>query len=125
MKIVGTLVATAALTLAVSAGASAEGDAVAGKKVFNKCRACHSFDAKKKIGPTLAGVMGRKAGAIEGYRYSKAFQASDVVWDDISIAAYLTAPRKFMKGTKMAFAGLRKPADIANVIAFIKANNPQ
>lgn len=122
MKILGKLFATVAVALAVTAGAQAEGDAIAGKKVFNKCRACHSFDAKKKIGPTLAGVMGRKAGTVEGYRYSKAFQASDVVWDEASIGAYLAAPRKYIKGTKMAFAGLRKPADIANIIAFLKTN---
>jgi len=122
MKKLGKLVAAAAVALAMTTGAQAEGDAVAGKKVFNKCRACHSFDAKKKIGPTLADVMGRKAGTVEGFRYSKAFQASDVVWDEASMAAYLAAPRKFIKGTKMAFAGLRKPADIANVIAFLKAN---
>ncbi len=120
MKIVGTLVATALLSVMLTASASANGDAVKGKKVFRKCQACHSLEAgKKKMGPTLAGIIGRKAGSIEGYRYSKVFKSTDVVWDEAALTAYLKSPRKFMKGTKMAFGGLRKPEDIENLLAYL------
>jgi len=123
MRIVGKVALAALVGAAISVSAQAEGDVALGEKVFRKCKACHSFDpAKKKMGPTLAGVMGRKAAAVEGYKYSKGFQKLDVVWDDASMAAFLKAPRKFAKGTKMAFAGLRKPADVENLLAYMKAN---
>jgi len=121
MKTIGKSLIAATLAVVVSITAQAEGDATKGEKVFRKCKACHSMDAKKKIGPSLAGIMGRKAGAVEGYRYSKVFQTTEIVWDENTLAAYLKAPRKFMKGTKMAFAGLRKPEEIADVIAYMAA----
>ncbi|MEC9165965.1 MAG: cytochrome c family protein, partial [Pseudomonadota bacterium] len=68
----------------------------------------------------LKGIIGRQAASVEGYKYSKAMKASGLVWDDATLAAYLKKPRNFVKGTKMAFAGLRKDKDIANVIAYLK-----
>ena len=100
------------------------GDAAAGEKVFRKCKACHYVDQEKnKTGPHLVNIIGRKAGAVEGYKYSKAMAGSDLVWDEATLAAYLAAPRKYLKGTKMAFAGLKKDSDIANVIAYLKSPN--
>ncbi len=119
------LTATLALAFAAALGsgaAMAEGDAAAGEKVFKKCKACHTFDpSKKKIGPHLKGVIGRKAGSVEGYKYSKAMAGADITWDEASLDKFLTKPKKFLKGTKMTFAGLKKEAQRADVIAYLKA----
>ena len=105
----------------ISTGAHAR-DVAAGKKVFKKCKACHyAAKDKNKTGPHLVNLIGREAGSIEGYKYSKAMKSSGIVWDEDTLTAYLRAPKKYLKGTKMAFAGLRKDADIANVIAYLKA----
>lgn len=108
--------------LALASGAMAQ-DAAKGKKVFKKCKACHSLKAgKKKIGPDLAELFGRKAGSVKGFRYSKAMKKSGITWDEKSLDEYLTKPRKFIKGTKMSFPGLKKKADRDNLIAFLKAS---
>jgi cytochrome c len=91
--------------------------------VFKKCKACHWADKEKnKTGPHLVGIIGRTAGSLESYKkYSKAMKASGIVWDETTLNDYLRAPKKYLKGTKMAFAGLKKDADIENVIAYLKA----
>ena len=96
-------------------------DVAKGEKVFKRCKACHYADKEKnKTGPYLVDVIGRKAGSIDGYKYSKAMRESQLVWDEATLTAYLNAPKIFLKGTKMAFAGLKKEADIKNVIAYLK-----
>lgn len=96
-------------------------DVAKGERVFKRCKACHYADKEKnKTGPYLVDVIGRKAGSIDGYKYSKAMRESQLVWDEATLTAYLKAPKKFLKGTKMAFAGLKKEADIKNVIAYLK-----
>jgi len=120
-------IVTAALALALTAvlgsgAALAAGDAAAGEKVFKKCKTCHTFDpGKKKIGPHLKGVIGRKAGAVEGYKYSKAMKAADITWDAANLDEFLKKPKAFMKGTKMSFSGLKKDNQRADVIAYIEA----
>jgi cytochrome c len=112
------------LAAATSAPAWAEGDAEAGKTIFKKCGACHTLvEGKKKIGPSLYGVIGRTAGTAEGFTYSKAMKAygaSGVVWSAETLDPYLVAPRKVVKGTKMSFPGLKDEADRANVIAYLE-----
>ena len=104
-----------------STAALAEGDAAKGKKVFNKCKACHSLEeGKKKVGPSLHGIIGAEAGKMEGYKYSKAMLESGVVWTDENLDAYLTKPKEFMPGNKMVFVGLKKPEQRADVIAYLK-----
>lgn len=105
-----------------SFGTSAIADDVAnGEKVFKRCKACHYADKEKnKTGPHLVNIIGRKAGSIEGYKYSKAMRESGLIWDEATLTAYLKAPKKFLKGTKMVFAGLKKESDIQNVIAYLK-----
>ena len=119
------LTATLALALAAALGsgaALAEGDAAKGEKVFKKCKVCHTFDpGKKKIGPHLKGIVGRKAGAVEGYKYSKAMAESDITWDEASLDEFLTKPKAFVKKTKMSFAGLKKEDQRADLIAYLKA----
>ena len=120
-------VITAGLALAFAAAlgngaALAEGDAAAGEKVFKKCKVCHSFDpGKKKIGPHLLGVVGRGAGLVEGYKYSKAMAAAEITWDEASLDEFLTKPKAFLKKTKMSFAGLKKEKQRADLIAYLKA----
>lgn len=117
----------AALTLAVlSAPAFADGDAEKGEKVFAKCKACHDVEkGVSKVGPTLKGIVGRKAASVEGYTYSdpmKAKGTEGLVWTEEELAVYLPDPKKFVPGTKMSFAGLKKPEEVANVIAYLKAH---
>jgi cytochrome c2 len=111
-----------ASTLALgSSVALAEGDAAHGEVVFNKCKACHAVDeAKNKVGPYLVGVFGRPAGTAEGFKYSQAMKDSGVTWNEQTIAEYLADPRGYIKGNRMAFAGLKNQQDIADVIAYLK-----
>lgn len=100
--------------------AAVAGDVKAGKKVFKKCKACHKLEeGKKGVGPHLAGLMGRKAGAVEGFKYSKAMANSGLTWNTETLTSFLAKPKKYLKGTKMAFNGLKKPEDIENVLAYI------
>jgi len=108
------------LALGLTSGVATAGDAEAGKKVFAKCAVCHVVDKpQNKVGPTLHGVIGRPAGTVEGFKYSDAMKNSGLVWDEATLDAYLENPKEHVKGTKMAFAGLKKPEDRANVIAYI------
>ena len=96
-------------------------DPLTGKKVFKKCVACHSLqEGKNKIGPSLYNLMGRKAGSVEGYKYSKAMKNSDVVWDEESLDKFLIKPRKFIKRTKMSFRGIKKKSSRDDLISFFK-----
>jgi cytochrome c len=115
----------AALSIAgLSAGQSLAQDAAAGEKVFAKCKACHVADEdKNKVGPSLKGVIGRTAGTHADFKYSTAMieaGKAGLVWDEAKLTEYLRAPREMIKGGKMAFAGLKKDEDLANVIAYLK-----
>jgi cytochrome c len=111
-----------ASTLALgSSVALAEGDAAHGEAVFNKCKACHTVDqAKNKVGPYLVGVFGRPAGTAEGFKYSQAMKDSGITRDEATIAEYVANPRGYIKGNRMAFAGLKNQQDIADLIAYLK-----
>lgn len=111
--------------LAGNALALDAGDAEKGAKVFKKCQACHSVVAEdgNKIGPNLHGVVGRTAGTQEGFNYSDAMKAAGeggTVWDEATIEKYLRDPKGFIPKNKMAFAGIKKDSDMANIIAFLK-----
>jgi cytochrome c len=118
----------AAAFVAVLPAQAQEGDPAAGKKVFNKCMACHdAVTDKNKIGPSLLGVVGRKAGSLESFqdKYSQAMKdagAGGLVWDEANIGEYLKDPKGKIPGNKMAFAGLKKDDEVANVIAYLKAD---
>ena len=106
---------------------SVSGDAMRGEKVYRKCKACHTVEkgGPSRIGPNLWNILNQPAGAVEGYKYSKALierAEAGLVWDVESLDAYLHKPRKFLKGGKMTFAGLRKEQDRADVIAYLREN---
>lgn len=114
--------AVIALVAAVSAGGADAADAEKGAVVFKKCQACHRVgpEAKNLVGPILNGIVGRKAGTIEGYKYSDANKNSGITFDEATLATYLKSPKDMIPGTKMAFVGLKKDEDIADVIAYLK-----
>ena len=103
----------------------AMGDVVAGKKIFKKCAACHSITkgGKNKIGPALYNVVGRKFGEVTDYKYSKALAAYDKEWNFEELNGFLTKPAKYIKGTKMAYAGLKKEKDRASIIKYLNQNS--
>jgi cytochrome c len=121
-----TAIAALAVLLAIASPTLAEGDAANGAKVFNKCKACHENEkGLNKVGPTLKGVVGRKAASVADYKYSEAMLAKGtegVVWDEATLAIYLPDPKTFVPKTKMSFAGLKKPEEVADIIAYLKAN---
>ena len=103
----------------------AMGDITTGEKVFKKCAACHSIlkGGKNNIGPALYNVVGRDVGAISDYKYSKALAGYGKAWTFEELNGYLLKPAKWIKGTKMAFAGLRKEKDRASVILYLNQNS--
>lgn len=112
----------APLPLLAAAPAVRAQDAAQGELVFkHNCAICHTVEpGKNKIGPSLAGVVGRKAGSAPGYSYSDANKNSGITWSDAELDKYLTDPRGVVPGTKMLFAGLKNPDDRKNVIAYLK-----
>ena len=103
----------------------AMGDVTAGEKIFKKCAACHSIvkGGKNKIGPALYNVVERKVGGVEDYKYSKALAAYDKNWTFEELNGFLKKPAKYIKGTKMAYAGLRKETDRASIIKYLNQNS--
>ncbi|HUG61922.1 MAG TPA: cytochrome c family protein [Methylomirabilota bacterium] len=113
----------AAAVLASSTALGHAQDVAEGEKVFKKCVACHAVgeNARNKVGPALNGIAGAPIAEVEGFKYSKALEEkAGETWTDELMAAWLANPRDFAKGTKMAFAGLKKDDEIANVIAYLK-----
>jgi cytochrome c len=103
----------------------AMGDLTHGEKVFKKCAACHSIvkGGKNNIGPALYNVVGRQIGVVNDYKYSKALSGYGKEWTFEELNGYLIKPAKWIKGTKMAFAGLRKEKDRASVILYLNQNS--
>ncbi|ABG31150.1 MFS transporter [Roseobacter denitrificans] len=123
-------------TIVAESAAQAEPEVVAalfdadlaeeGEKVFRKCKSCHQVgeDAKNRVGPILNGIVGKPAGAVEGFRYSKPMAAAGeegLVWSEAELIAFLANPKDYMRGTKMAFAGLRKEDDLVAVVEYLKS----
>jgi cytochrome c len=119
------MIAASVMIGALNSASAQEGNAEEGAEVYKKCRACHDVgpDAKNKVGPLLNGILGRKAGTIEGFNYSdanKAAGAKGLVWTDEVMLKYLENPLTYMPGTKMAFAGLKDVQDRKDLIAYLK-----
>ncbi len=118
--------AGSAVTTPVSADVEsriAAADPAQGKIQFIQCRACHSLVPESepgKIGPTLYGVIGRRAGAVPGYSYSQAVASSGITWTADQVDKWLQHPSEFLPGNKMVFVGIRSPGDRANIIEYIR-----
>lgn len=110
----------AVLTATGLAQANAQ-DAAAGEKVFAVCKACHQVgdSAKNVVGPVLNGLIGRKAGSVEGYNYSDANKKSGFTWDEATFTEYIKDPKAKVPGTKMAFAGIKDEQKIKDLIAYL------
>jgi cytochrome c len=120
-SVLAALAMVGAGVLAIQAPAMAA-DAANGQKVFRQCQACHVANQEQnRVGPHLVGIIGRPAGAVDGFKYSDAMANSGIVWDQTTIAEYLANPRGYVNGNRMAFTGLRKPEDIADVIAYLES----
>lgn len=120
------LAALASGILACHASAAFAADPAHGKRVFQNCSSCHVVDSDRaRFGPTLKGVVGRKAAAVAGFNYSQAMKdagAAGLVWDEASLAEFLSSPKKKVPGTSMRFWGLWTQSEIEDVIAYLKAN---
>ena len=118
--------AFASLALATSPSLALAQDAAAGESAFKICKACHQLGegAKNAVGPVLNGIVGRPAGTYPDYVYSDANKNSGLTWDEATLTVYLKDPKAKVPGTKMAFPGLKKDEDIANVIAYLKQFGP-
>jgi len=120
MKKVYFKIGRCAVLLSVSVLPRAYGaDATHGEAVFKACAACHN-DKSGALGPSLKGVYGRKAGALEDFRYSAAMKRTDLVWDESNLKEYITNPQAKVKGNRMPFSGLQNPSDIDDVVAYLE-----
>ena len=116
------LLLVALATLALASRARADGDAVRGKDKFVDCAACHSVDrGTNGVGPSLAGVVGRKAGAVDEYRYSPAMARSGITWTPAALDQYIADPQMKVPGNRMPYAGMPNAADRADVIAYLQS----
>lgn len=106
----------------------ASGDVDSGKSVSKKCATCHSFEqgGPNKVGPGLWGVVGNNKASHSGFTYSEAMQGKGGKWDYDALFAFLKAPKNYVPGTKMAFAGISKPKDIADLVVYLRSlsDNP-
>jgi cytochrome c len=111
----------AGLLVVASAGAALAQDAAAGEQSFNKCRPCHDIgpDPKIKLGPTLDGIDGRKAGTYEGFNYSDGMKNSGIVWDKAKFLQWVTNPQAMVMGTRMAFGGIPDDTERQNLWAYV------
>jgi cytochrome c len=101
------------------AGSGQAQDAAHGETVFKVCAACHAKDQTNRTGPGLQGVVGRTAGTVPGFRFSRAMKQSGIVWDETSLDAYLAAPQKAVPGNTMPYAGMKNDQDRADLIAYL------
>lgn len=91
-----------------------------GKEVYAQCSVCHSIDGTNGVGPSLNGVVGRKAGSVAGFRYSRAMKGANIVWDDKALDAYIADPQKVIPGNVMPFAGIPDSKQRTDLVAYLR-----
>ena len=122
-KVKFTVLAVAgALLISGGVNSAHAGDAAKGKKLFNKCKACHTVKegGKNKLGPNLFGIVGKAAATVEGFKYSDALKSSGITWDAASLKTWVAKPKKMVKGTKMIFPGLKKESQQDDLVAYLE-----
>lgn len=121
MKLLGFLIGTTVLLpLSLAAQAQGTGDAQRGVQVFTPCKICHSLEpGKNMVGPSLHGLFGRQSGSVPGYNYSAAMKTANVTWNDGTLSKYLTDPKAFVPGDKMAFPGIKDPGKLADLLTYL------
>ena len=121
MKLSGILSgAVVLLLLALVAQAQGVSDAQRGTQVFAQCKVCHSLEAgKNMVGPSLHGLIGRRAGSVPGYAYSPAMKNANVTWNDDTLSKYLSDPKAFIPGDRMPFAGIKDPSKLGDLLAYL------
>ena len=121
MKNLAALVATVAAAFTAGAGIcrAADGDPVHGAQIYQRCLACHSLEHNRS-GPRHCGLFGRPAASVPDFDYSRAMKASGFTWDEATLDRFLENPLKTVPGTKMAYAGVKKPQERADLIAYLK-----
>jgi len=113
------LAAAAVVLLAMAAGATAAADAEHGKALYQTCAACHT-EQPDALGPSLKGVVGRRAAGLEGFRYSNPMKRANLVWDEDNLRAYIQDPQAKVKGNRMPYGGLTDAKDVDDIIAYLK-----
>jgi cytochrome c len=110
----------AASLLLLAAGQAAAQDVKRGEKLFTDCRSCHTIDpGANNVGPSLAGVIGRKAATVDGFRYSPAMKRSGITWDKDTLAAFIADPQKAVPANRMPYAGMPDPKGVADLVAYL------
>jgi cytochrome c len=117
-------VTIAAAALLAAAGAARAADPARGQELYAQCIACHSLDGENGVGPTLQGVIGRRAGALAEFRYSPAMRRAAVVWDVTNLDRFMADPQTVVRGNRMPFSGIEEASDRADIAAFIAATAP-
>jgi cytochrome c len=115
----GMRILTGAIVAALAAAPAAAADVARGNELFKACAACHN-ESPDALGPDLRGVYGRKAAALESYRYSNPMKRANLVWDEENLRSYIADPQTKVKGNRMPYGGLREPKDVEDVIAYLK-----
>ena len=110
------------IIVTMASQALAEGDIAKGKKLAKKCKSCHTMNegGKNGLGPNLFGIIGASAGAVEGFKYSKAMSSSGILWDEATFNDFILKPKAVVAGTKMSFKGIKKATQREDLLAYFK-----